>query len=323
MKAIVFGIITSIVTFNSFAQSNIEASIDFRVDSIETVNKIIITDNSGGEFELHKKNQDWTDKYGDCVSKGNVKHVLDAFEKIEFKGYLPRNRVRHYQNKDSIAKYKVEIFQNDVKTKTWYIGPPAQDHNGQIIYLESIAVKGKAIPVYTKMKGMVGIIEPRFYTDPNKWKCKTIFSIALNDLSKISVKNNENPESSVEIDLFQNEILIYHGDKQLLEFDTTAVYRYLSNFKEKYYDRANYSLNSAEVDSVKNTTPFAEITVTLKSGFSKTIKCYHLVSQRNVGTENNYDVDRFWCELPPQGELVQCQYFVFNTILHPEYYIQF
>lgn len=320
MKAIVYLIITFVSFGDIHSQSTNPPYIDFRIDNTETVNKIIISDNTGEQFELHRKGNKWTDKYDDCISQNNVEHILDAFKNIEFKAYLPDSEIHHYKNREAIAKIKVEIFQNDVNTKTWYFGPPTTDHYGQIMYLKLKGENDNSIPAVMKLKNLNGIFESRFFTDAKQWRCTNIYSVPAEEIAHIVIVNNENPEKSFRIEKYHEEILIYNRDKLLTNFDTTMLHFYLKNFKDVNYHSPNYLLNNDQIDSLKRTIPFIEPTVTTRTGFSKTIKCYKKINSKH---EDGYDTDLFWCILPSIEELVICQYFVFNRLFLGQMYFPF
>ena len=111
--------------------------IEFAIEDTTTVDKIIITDPFSNKIELLKKSELWTDGKGGCISQSNVHFILEAFAKISFKGYLPEKAQIKFTELMATSHTKVEIFQHGEWTKTWYIGPPAQDHMGQIMLLET------------------------------------------------------------------------------------------------------------------------------------------------------------------------------------------
>ena len=301
------------------------ALIEFSVEDIETVDKVIISDPYGRTFEIHKKGEEWTDKDGNCIIQESVKLILDAFKNIEFKGYLPDNSIDKFTKLITTQHTKVEIFQNGSWTKTWYIGPPTQDHYGQIMLIDSKNGGKSDSPVLMKIKGMNGIIEPRFYADAKKWQCTNIFSIPLHKLSKVEVKFNDEPERSFSVIKNGSSLKVYQQDKLLKNVDTSMIFRYLNNYQKIHFDIPNYQLNDKQVDSLKATTPFCVMKVKETSGKTTKLKCYRIISLQfgdpeakdgkdGITEYRDKDRDKFWCELP-SGEIVKCQYYVFNPLL--------
>jgi hypothetical protein len=79
---------------------------------------------------------------------------------------------------------KVEIFQNGEWAKTWYVGFSTQDHYGTYMLLETPDEKSD-LPVIMKVKGLAGIIDPRFFADKRKWVCTNIFNLSLDEISEL------------------------------------------------------------------------------------------------------------------------------------------
>lgn len=292
--------------------------IEFAVSDIESVDKVIITDPYGNVFEIRKDGDIWTDKDGGCITQENAGFVIDAIKNIEFKGYLPDNSNEKITTLMSALHTKVEIFQNGEWSKTWYIGPPAQDHLGQIMLLDSEEFGKSELPVLMKIKGVHGIIEPRFYADPRKWMCTNIFSVPISDISSVDVKFNDEPERSFKVTKKGTDFDVYQQGKKLQNVDTAMIFRYLHNYKKIHFDIPNYELSEKQVDSVKNTIPFCVLTVRETNNKKTSLRLFRIKTKEavDVGMASVEDVDRnkFWCQLP-NGALVKCQYFVFNPLL--------
>lgn len=291
--------------------------IEFAVKDIESIDKIIINDPTGASFEVVKKDAIWTDKNGGCITQGSVEFLLDAFKNIEFKGYLPENSIDTYLTKMISQNTEVQIYQNGEWAKTWYLGPSAQDHYGQIMLLDDKKYGKSDFPVVMKIKGVNGIIEPRFFADARKWMCSNIFALSINKISKIDMKFLDEPERSFTVSKNGNDMKVYQQGKLLHDVDTSMIFRYLNNYKKIHFDVANYDLSEKEVDSVKATTPFGILEVSETNGSKTTLKCFRMplkeATPEGIVIYEDNDKNKFWCELP-NGELVKCQYFVFNPL---------
>jgi hypothetical protein len=292
--------------------------ISFNIEDISTVDKFIISDPFGNKMEIVKNGNIWTDKDGGCVQQPSIDFILEAFKNIEFKGYLPE-AARENQIKMMSAEHtKVEIFQNGEWTKTWYIGASAQDHLGQIMLLDSDEYGKSDLPVVMKIKGQEGIIEPRFFADPKKWMCTNIFAVDINKISKVDVKYLKEPSRSFSVTKKGLKMDVFQQGKKLEHIDTSMIFSYLNNFKKIHFEIANYTLSNKQVDSLKRTTPFAILKLKETSNKTTTLKMFTLATdepqQNEFGIMEDADMDKFWCQLP-NGEIVKCQYFVFNPIL--------
>jgi hypothetical protein len=316
--AVIAGLAYYALNLKKTSGKSISELIEFNVEDTSTVDKIIITDSFGQKMEVIRNGQTWTDVNGGCITQTNVHFILEALKNIEFKGYLPDNSHKQFINLMSAQSTKVEIFQDGDWIKTWFIGPAAQDHYGQIMLLEDSELGKSDIPVMMKIKGLQGIIEPRFFADARKWMCTNIFSLAVDKISKVDVKFYDEPSRSFTVTKNKNKMGVYQQGKKLSQLDTAMVYRYLQNYKKIHFDLPNYELNDKQIDSLKKSQPFATITVNEVSGKSNKLRLFRIKSefeQRNeFGNTVNVDMNKFWCELP-NGQLVKCQYFVFNPLL--------
>ena len=292
--------------------------IEFKIEEVESVDRVIISDAFGKSFEVIKGDKGiWTDKNGGCIAQEPVGFMLEAIKNIEFKGYLPDNSHAHYEKMMSTQHTKVEIFQNGEWAKTWYMGPAAQDHYGQIMLLDDKVYGKSTTPVMMKIKGLNGIIEPRFFADSRKWMCTNIFSVPISKISKVDVKFNEEKERSFTVVKDGSKMNVYQQGKVLNNVDTAMIFRYLNNYQKIHFEKPNYTLNNKQIDSVKATIPFCVLTLKETSGKTTKLRCFRTkqkeVSAQGVIEYKNNDHDRFWCQLP-NGELVHAQYYVFNPL---------
>ena len=292
--------------------------IDFAVSDTTTIDKIIITDAQGRVMEAIKNGSEWTDKDGGCISQPNISFILDAIKNIEWKGYLPENSQEQITKLMVSQHIKVEIFQEGEWVKTWYIGPPAQDHYGQIMLVDSPEAGKSDLPVIMKIKSFNGIIEPRFFADPRKWMCTEIFSVRMDRIRKVDVRFYDVPERSFTVTKNGTKTKVYQQGKLLKDVNPQRVYLYLQNYKKVHYELANFELSQKQIDSMKRTTPFATLKLTETNGKTTKLRMFRInsfESQRNeFGEIVDIDMNKFWCQLP-NGEMVKCQYHVFNPLL--------
>jgi hypothetical protein len=292
--------------------------IEFSISDTSTVDKIIITDAFSNKIELVRNGKTWTEATGDCISIPNVNFILETFKNIEFKGYLPENSIEKFTNLMASQSTKVEIFQNGEWTKTWFIGPSSADHYGQIMLLDSDEFGKSGKPVIMKIKGENGIIEPRFFADKRKWACTNIFALGIDQISKVELKVYDDPTLSFSVTKKGSRVDVYQQGVRLPNVDTAMVYRYLQKYKKIHYDIANFELSDKQVDSLKKSMPFAKLSVLETSGKKSVLRMFRIKtanqSVNEFGEIVDVDMDRFWCELP-SGDVVKCQYFVFNPLI--------
>lgn len=308
--------------FDNKGKSDTEL-IEFAIKDVSNIDKIIITDRALNSFEVQKKGGTWLDKNGNCVVQENVENILDAVRNIEFKGYLPDKSHQNYNKMMSAQNIKVEIFENGEWSKTWYIGPPAQDHYGQIMLLDTKELGKSTYPVLMKVKGLNGFLGPRFFADPRLWSCTEIFTLPMEQISRVDVKFNNESARDFTVTKNGSDLKAYHHGKQLENIEDRMIFSYLQNYKKIHYNLRNFELSESQVDSLKRTTPFAEIKVKETNGKSSRLRCFRAKADVNdmvAGQEIiSSDIDKFWCELP-DGNIVKCQYFVFNPLFFGHIY---
>ena len=292
--------------------------IEFAVKDTNSVTKIIISDAFSNSFTLVRKGNEWTDKNGGCIMQSSAHYILEALGNISLKGYLSDNSHKQFVKLMSSSHTKVEIFQDGEWTKTWYIGPSAQDHNGQIMLLET-AENGKSkSPVMMQIKGMTGIIEPRFFADPRKWACTNIFELEMEEIASVDIKYPTERNRNFNLKAKGNRFTLSQNGKKIPGVDTLNIYRYLQGYKKIHFELANYELSKKQCDSLKQTIPFCVLSLKEKKGKTTKLRMFKIATkeaQRNeFGEMENMDMNKFWCQLP-NGELVKCQYFVFNPLI--------
>ncbi len=305
------------ILYKNKGKSDLEL-IEFAIKNTENIDKIIINDAFNRSFEIIRNEEYWTDKNGNCIQQTNVEFILETFRNIEFKGYLPESSHEKYKKLMSSQHSKVDIYENGEWIKSWYIGPSAQDHYGQIMLLDSKKYGKSDNPVIMKIKGVNGIIEPRFFADYRKWLCTDIFTLKIEDIKEVDLKFFDEPERSFTVRKNGTNMSVFQQGKPLEYVDTSMIFRYLNNYQKIHYEQANFELNEKQIDSLKKTSPFCVLSLTETNNSTTKLKCFRIKINEYTNTEQieyrDTDKDRFWMELPT-GEIVKCQYFVFNPLL--------
>ena len=326
-KNIVLVVAIAILGFLAFLATNLVRNsgksdtelLEFSVEDTTSIDKIILTDAYNNKFELKRAaGGEWTDAKGDCIIQQPVYMMLETFRNIEFKGYVPEQARKNITNRMSASNIKVEIFQQGEWSKTWYIGFSTQDHYGTYMLLETPDEKSD-LPVIMKVKGLNGIIEPRFFADPRRWKCTNIFSLERDEIAKVDVKFNDVPNRSFSVEKNGNQFTVKHVGKIIPNIDTNMAVRYLNNYRKIHFELVNYEFGPKQIDSLKKSVPFCELSVKEVNGNLNKLKMYRMkgtgVKEVNdFGDSTTADVNRFWCILP-SGDLVKCQYFVFSPLM--------
>lgn len=320
------GVIIGLIWFAVYLMDNSGKSvtelIDFSIENTDEISKVIITDEWENKLEIVRtEGGEWEDAEGHCLQQQNMDYILEAFEQIEFKGYVPDNSIERYIGLMSAQHVKVEIFTKGEWLKTWYIGPSTKDHYGQVMLLDSKEFGKSDYPVIMKIKTLNGIIKPRFKADYREWMCRDLISVNLEDIKSVDLDYKDEPQRSITVKREGATFNVYQQGRLLPEIDTSNVFRYLNNYKDINFNRPNYELNAAQVDSVRRTDPFCILTVEEMNGNSTALKLYRIqtIAENDMMANESMEIvntnnDLFWCEVP-SGALVKCQYFHFDKFL--------
>lgn len=300
-----------------FYENKPKTKVGFQFDNTYDLDRIKITDAFSKSFTIIRNGNNWTDIEGRCINQECVENIMEAVTKIQFKAFLNEKSENNFLKKMQTNHTKVEFYEKGEWTKTWYIGPAAQDHNGQIMILDAPNMKGQK-PVIMAIRGMYGIIKPRFFTDPKLWMCTNIFKHEMEEIKSVNIDFPLEPYRNFNIMTSENGFQITSNNQKLKEVDTMNIYRYLQNYKKVHFESANFSLSQDQIDSLKNTTPFCNLQLTLNSNKYSTLKMYRLMAddpqENEFGELVNMDLNKFWCQLD-NGDIVKCQYFVFNPLI--------
>lgn len=291
--------------------------LEFSLADTSAIDKIIITEPNGMKFELLRTANSWSDSEGNCVIHEPVISLLEAFKNVEFKGYVPENARKNILRRMMALNTKVEIFQNGSWKKTWYIGSSTRDHYGTYMLLETPDEKSD-LPVIMQIKGLHGMIGPRFFADSRRWMCTGMFALEKEDIAEVDVNFVEDNSRSFNIKRKNGTYEVKHNGNPIA-FDTNMVVRYLNNYKKIHFELANFELNKKQIDSLKKVKPFCVLSLKQTSGQKDAYKMFRLRGNGDVdindwGDTVSYDINRFWCLLP-NGNFVKCQYFVFNPLI--------
>ena len=299
-------------------------ALSFAIEDTNSINKIIITDAYSRSFELNRSGDSWVDRNGQCLNKEGVHNILEAAAKIQFKAYLNEKAEKKFYDLMMTNHIKVDFYQNGNFSKRWYIGPNAQDHNGQIMVVEGPNKEKSKKPVIMSIRGIFGIIEPRFFADPRKWMCTGIFNLESEKISKVDVSFSQESYRNFTVENFGSNFSVKSNGKTLNAVDTSNVIRYLQKYKRVNFESANYELNKVQCDSLLKAIPFCTLTLTEKGKQSPVVLKMHRIfvrepQENEFGELVNMDMNKFWCVLPSK-EIVKCQYFVFNHLILGDVY---
>lgn len=234
-----------------------------------------------------------------------VDNILEAFRKISFKGYV-NEKLKPTVNRLMAAKAKqVDIYKNGELVKTWYVGHGTPDHHGTYMLLELPGIKSD-LPVIMDMEGLNGIIEPRFFVDPKQWACSDLFSLAQNNIQGVQLNNYQSPNESYNIQMENGDFVAKTGE-EVLKVNKQNLLSFLNAFENIHFNQKNYTMSSAQIDSLKRVQPHYELTLTPKQGDVQNFKFYDYLDTKMSRPDTNiFSMDYLW-SFTRNDELVRVQ----------------
>lgn len=304
------------------------AALNFEIKDTASVDRIIIAEPNGMRMELIRKGNGWTDKDGGCVDQSLINNVLEGAFNLRFKGYLPQSLESKVLRDLATSAIEVEYFKDGDLLKKWYIGANTSDHYGTYMLLETPEGGKSDLPVIAEIKGLQGIIAPRYVADPRKWACTGVFALEINEIAEVDMRETEHPERSFNVKRSGRHFSVTSNGVPYPALDTNMVLRYLNNYQKIHYNVKNYELAPKQVDSLLKSKPFTILTVKETNGTVTKLRMFHA----KPGNLSDFDVDAYgdpvkwdqnimWIQLP-SGEVVKGQFFVFGPLIDGRLYWQ-
>jgi hypothetical protein len=148
--------------------------------------------------------------------------------------------------------------------------------------------------------------------------CTKIFAVPRERIEKVEVTYYDDPVLSFSVLQKGKNVKVFQQGKLLRNVDTAMIYRYLNSYKKIHFELANFELDKRQLDSLKHSLPFAILSLSEKGGKTSKLRMFRIKSDdkqvNDFGDVVSMDVNKFWCELP-NGQVVKCQYFVFNPLI--------
>lgn len=294
---------------------------DFAVKDTAEVTKIFMADKTGQTVLLNRVDEKtWTVNDGHKARKDAIDVLLKTISRVEMKS--PVANTAH----DNIIKLlagkstKVEIYKGDDKVKTYYVGDATKDNMGTYMLIE-----GSRTPFICHIPGFFGYLSSRYMTRSLEWRDSEIFSHRLPQIAEIEVNFHLEPEKSFRITHSENRVVqlyrLYPKEELVSNMDTVFVKRYMLNYRNVRFEGIQ-PYDAERVDSIVNSPPFFSVSVTDRTGESKTVTAYRIPANPDAfdidGKPLVWDVDRMHGVLNGnEDEIALIQYFTFDRLTIP------
>ena len=245
--------------------TSVESQTNFAIGDTASIGKIFIADRAGNTATLSREVNGWVVNGLYPAREDAVSTLLKTFKNVYIQRPVPKEAQEQVNRVMAGASNKVEIYdRNDNWIKTWYVGHATMDKKGTYMLLESPKGGRSTAPFIMDLRGFIGMLNTRFFTDENEWRSVGILRYPDMQLEEIEVFYPNDPTSSFKIEYNGgNNISLFElpENKIVPNFDTTIVKDYMLNFKLASFENYKTGLTEASEDSIANSTPFQIIRV--------------------------------------------------------------
>ncbi|PCJ81463.1 MAG: hypothetical protein COA49_05060 [Bacteroidetes bacterium] len=294
--------------------ANVQA--DFAIADTSSVNKIFIVDTNGRSALLERSSDTrfWTLNGEYLARKDATDLLLKTFTRVLVKGPVPELQRENVLRNLSGSGKKVEIYQGgDLPVKTWYVGTPTQTHTGTFVLLETPELGKSSEPFIVHLKGSVGFISTRFFTDVNEWRYTGVFDFPGRSLAQVTVIHHEDPSHSYKISSDRKgNISLENGAGESISFrDTIKVQNKFLRFRKVHFESYNSHLSEESQEKIKNSSPAFTMIV---KGFDGHSAKFDLFWKESGDSHfDGHDGEHMY-GLTSDGEVVLVQRYVFDPL---------
>ena len=282
-----------------------KAETAFAVEDTARVNLVEIKDNEGRTIILERVNEGYWNVSNTAFKfrarPDAVKTLLSTVKRMRVAHPVNKSALPHVQKQLENPVRTVKVYTDklsETPAKTYRIAGNAPENKGTIIQLDN----GKQ-PYVVNIPGMQGHLLPRFVTIYETWRDRNLFRYNPQNIASVKVTYPANPQASFLLDAANPEAITLtslsdrnSGGKPLVK---QVVNDYLANFR--LVNLEAFQNDYPRIDSVRQSTPYCNITVTDRKGNVKRAVVHHMpVNKRSKlqtdrhGNPILYDVDRLF-----------------------------
>lgn len=295
---------------------------DFALSDTASIDKIFLADKFGNSVLLEKERPgQWTVNKKSKARIDAVNTLLVTIKTIEVRSPVGKAAFNNIMKQMAAKGIKVEIYQNDRLSKTYYVGHETQDQLGTFMYLE-----GSSVPFVMHIPGFDGFLIPRYNASESEWNVKSIFDFQMSDIAKVISESYESPQTSFVIEKTTDtdfKLSLYPSLAPVRDAEPNKIASYLDLFSFVNYEFVAKGFASEKLDSIKAAGPFMRLAVTDAGNKTRDVKLYRMPRKKNedelsdMGIKNPlpYDTDRLYIKFENDTTMYAAQYFAIGKLI--------
>ena len=305
---IIICIVTLLLYFkreNLFSNKEIDPT-NFAVENTENISKVIMSDKKGDKIIMEKKDNQWfiNNKYK--IWDIRIDYLLEVLKDIKVKSSVPLKKQNTVIKNIATTGVKIEIFEKNNLTKTYFIGTDDTDNLGTYMIM-----KGASEPylMYIPTQNPA-ILNPKYvletnYVNEQLWREPITISIDKKEIHSIKVEDIKQEESSFTLDTRNNKLYDYK------EKEVDALSEKLQDFI--------ISFNKLECGVYKPKLKSSDFILIKKIYIQKensidSLIIYDKTELQNTTKEHNTSVENLYAQWN-NSDLVIIQKNIFNKVL--------
>jgi len=311
---LVLGVIAAVFALRTNRGTIKKELRDFAIQDTASIDRIFMVRKDMEQVTLTRNGDHWLVNGSHVAREEAIDILLKTLNRIRVKSPVSKAAYNNVVTMLATRNTKVEVYRKNKLIRTIYVGGPTQDQMGTYMMLE-----GSSAPFVVHMPGFVGYLSTRFFTNEAEWRSQNLFKTGFNELSRIEVHNNLNPQESFVIekdpagrlDLYQ-----YTTGNRPARLDTVGVNFFLSHFERFGYEFRADSMPPARRDSLEVAVPMRTLKVSSTSGAHVQIDAHQRYANGKLNFEGEpliWDDERMYAWVN-RKEWVVIQYYTYQKM---------
>jgi hypothetical protein len=302
---------------------------DFAVPDTASVDKLFLANKKGATALLQKNDKGvWMINGKFPARMDAINLLLTTMMRTQVKFPAPKASQENLLREIAAKGTKFEIYQHGKLSKTWYIGHETQDLRGTFCLLQGPDNEKPFNTVYAiEIPGFIGTIVPRFFITEEEWHDRKVLAITPDKIKSVTVNLLGSPDSSYTINVYglhKFDVTTLSG-KKIQPFDTVAVQQYLSYFMNLYVEYWCTTSFLPEIDSVRRSKHFLEISLTDNTDKTQVYKFYHKPpvkghTEDEKGNKIPYDYNDIYMKFWSDTEFARVAAYSWGKLFQPSSY---